>query len=87
MKRIELDRLSTDDLWSLHVEVTQMLEQQNPNRKTAVRRAFEAVESPSDRAPGLPYGIPEISQSGSTFRDVDRTWQTTALDVRAVALG
>ena len=33
MKRTELDGLSTDDLWSLHVEVSQLLQQQNPNRK------------------------------------------------------
>jgi len=32
MKRTELDGLSTDDLWSLHVEVSQVLQQES-NRK------------------------------------------------------
>ena len=32
MKRAEFDRMSTDDLWSLHVEVTQLL-QQKSNKK------------------------------------------------------
>ena len=27
MKRAELDRMSSDDLWSLHVEVSQLLQQ------------------------------------------------------------
>ena len=39
MERAELDRMSTDDLWLLHVEVSQWLQQrikqQNYNWKSA----------------------------------------------------
>ena len=29
MKRTEIDGLSTDDLWSLHIEVSQLLQQKS----------------------------------------------------------
>ena len=33
MKRTELDGLSTDDLWSLHIEVSQLLQQRIQQEK------------------------------------------------------
>ena len=63
-KRTELDRMTTDDLWSLHVEVSELLQQgTNRNGKTAARRAAEAVGSPSVRASTVPAGTAEIPQS------------------------
>jgi DNA-binding protein H-NS len=63
MKRIELDGMSTDDLWSLHVEVSHLLQQENPSGKTAAGRASEAVRSPSVRAATVPVSTPEIPKS------------------------
>ena len=60
MKRTELDGLSTDDLWSLHVEVSQLLQQRIQTGKTATGRAPEAVDSPSVGASAVPAGTPQI---------------------------
>ena len=63
MKRTELDRMSTDDLWSLHVEVSQLLQQRIQHGKTATGRAPEAVANSSVRASAVPAGTPKIPQS------------------------
>ena len=61
MKRTELDRMSTDDLWSLHVEVSQVLAAKDPTGKTATGRASEAVaNSSSVWASAVPAGTPQI---------------------------
>jgi hypothetical protein len=59
-----------DDLWSLHVEVSQVLQQ----RKNC--EAPEAVGSPSVRASAVPACPPEISQSR---RVCVRSWIKCAL--------
>ena len=38
MKRTELDRMSTDDLWSLHVEVSELLQQRIQTEKQLLKR-------------------------------------------------
>ena len=52
MKRTELDRMSTDDLWSLHIEVSQLLQQRIQTGKTATGRASEAVAKPQCQGVG-----------------------------------
>ena len=61
MKQAELDRMGTDDLWSLHVEVSQVLQQRIQQEKTATGRASEAVANPSSVwASAVPAGTPQI---------------------------
>ena len=38
MKRTGLDRMSTDDLWSLHVEVSELLQQRIQTEKQLLKR-------------------------------------------------
>jgi DNA-binding protein H-NS len=52
MKRIELDRLNTDDLWSLHVEVSQLLQQRIQAEKLQLEGRLKLLEAPvSGRRP------------------------------------
>ena len=63
MKRTELDRMNTDDLWSLHVEVSQLLQQRIQTEKLRLEERLKLLASPSVRASALPAGTPQISQS------------------------
>jgi DNA-binding protein H-NS len=52
MKRTELDRMNTDDLWSLHVEVSQLLQQRIQTEKLRLEERLKLLEAPvSDRRP------------------------------------
>jgi DNA-binding protein H-NS len=52
MKRIELDRLSTDDLWSMHVEVSQLLQQRIQAEKLQLEERLKQLAAPvSGRRP------------------------------------
>jgi DNA-binding protein H-NS len=52
MKRIELDGMSTDDLWSLHVEVSQLLQQRIQTEKLRLEERLKQLEAPvSGRRP------------------------------------
>jgi DNA-binding protein H-NS len=52
MKRIELDRLNTDDLWSLHVEVSQLLQQRIQAEKLQLEERLKQLAAPvSGRRP------------------------------------
>ena len=55
MKRIELDRMSTDDLWSLHVEVTQLLQGKIHAEKLELEKRLKTLEGPA--AGRRPYPI------------------------------
>ena len=46
MKRVELDRLSTDDLWSLHIEVSQLLQQRIQSEKMRLEERLKQLEAP-----------------------------------------
>jgi DNA-binding protein H-NS len=46
MKRIELDGMSTDDLWSLHVEVSQLLQQRIQAEKLRLEERLKQLEDP-----------------------------------------
>ena len=46
MKRAELDRMSTDDLWSLHVEVSQLLQQRIQQEKLQLDERLKRLQTP-----------------------------------------
>jgi DNA-binding protein H-NS len=55
MKRSELDRMNIDDLWSLHVEVTQLLQQRIQTEKLQLEERLKRLEAPvSGRRPYPP---------------------------------
>ena len=55
MKRVELDRMSTDDLWSLHVEVSQLLQQRIKQEKLQLEERLKRLQTPvSGRRPYPP---------------------------------
>ena len=55
MKRAELDRMSTDDLWSLHVEVSQLLQQRIQQEKQRLEERLTRLQTPvSGRRPYPP---------------------------------
>ena len=56
MKRAELDRMSTDDLWSLHVEVSQLLQQRIQQEKLQLDDRLKRLQ------------IPLVSRAGSGRR-------------------
>ena len=49
MKRAELERLSTDDLWSLHIEVTQLLQQRIQQEKLRLEERLKLLQTPLSR--------------------------------------
>jgi DNA-binding protein H-NS len=52
MKQIELERMSTEDLWSLHVEVSQLLQQRIQTEKLRLEERLKRLEAPvSGRRP------------------------------------
>ena len=61
MKRTELDRMSTDDLWSLHVEVSQVLQQKIQQEKLRLEERLKLLQTPvvSGRRPYPPV-LPQI---------------------------
>ena len=55
MKRTELDRMGTDDLWSLHVEVSQLLQQKIQQEKLRLEERQKLLQTPvSERRPYPP---------------------------------
>jgi DNA-binding protein H-NS len=56
MKRAELDQMSTDDLWSLHVEVSQVLQQRIQQEKLRLEERLKLLQIPvvSGRRPYPP---------------------------------
>ncbi|HVQ72730.1 MAG TPA: H-NS family nucleoid-associated regulatory protein [Bradyrhizobium sp.] len=55
MKRAELDRMGTEDLWSLHVEVSQLLQQKIQQEKQRLEERLKRLKAPvSGRRPYPP---------------------------------
>lgn len=55
MNRTELDHMDTDDLWSLHVEVAQLLQQRIQAEKLRLEERLKQLEAPvSGRRPYPP---------------------------------
>ena len=52
MRRIELDKMDTDDLWSLHLEVTELLQQRIKAEKLRLEERLKQLQAPvSGRRP------------------------------------
>ena len=47
MKRAELERMSTEDLWSLHIEVTQLLQQRIQQEKLRLEERLKRLQTPA----------------------------------------
>ena len=71
MKQTELDGLSTDDLWSLHVEVSQLLQQKIQQEKLRLEARLKRLQAPvSGRRPYPP--VPP------KYRNPDQPFETWA---------
>jgi DNA-binding protein H-NS len=71
MKRTELDRLSTDDLWLLHLEITELLQQKIQTEKLELEKRLRRLQTP---VPGRrPY--PPVSPK---YRNPDQPSETWA---------
>ena len=71
MKRIELDGMSSDDLWSLHVEVSQVLQQRIQAEKLQLEERLKLLRAPvSERRP-YPAVLPK-------YRNPDQPSETWA---------
>jgi DNA-binding protein H-NS len=55
VKRTELERMDTDDLWSLHIEVSHLLQQRIQTEKLRLEGRLKQLRDPvSDRRPYPP---------------------------------
>ena len=71
MKRAELDQMSTDDLWSLHVEVSQLLQQRIQQEKLQLEERLKLLTAPVSRRRPYPPVPPK-------YRNPDRPSETWA---------
>ena len=70
MKQTELDRMSTDDLWSLHVEVAQLLQQKIQQEKLQLDERLKLLQTPvSGRRP-----YPAVSPKYRNPDNPSETW-------------
>jgi DNA-binding protein H-NS len=70
MKRAELDRMSTDDLWSLHVEVSELLQQRIQAEKLQLEERLKQLQAP---VPGRrPY--PPVAPKYCNPHHPSETW-------------
>ena len=63
MERADFERMSTDDLWSLHVEVSQLLQQRIQQEKLRLEERLKQLQTPVVRASAVPASTPPIPQS------------------------
>jgi len=71
MKRTELDRMSTDDLWSLHVEVSQLLQQRIQQEKLQLEERLKLLRDPVSARRSYPPVPPK-------YRNPDQPSETWA---------
>ena|SRR5690349_13321846 len=71
MKRINLDAMGTDDLWSLHVKVTELLKQRMQTEKERLEERLEHLDGPSSGHRAYP---PVIAK----YRNPDQPSETWA---------
>ncbi len=71
MKRVELDRMSTDDLWSLHVEVSQLLQQKIEREKLQLDERLKRLQAPLSGRPTYRPVFPK-------YRNPDQPLETWA---------
>ena len=85
----DFQALTSDELYLLHLEVAAVLREKLVAEKNALEERLQRTASAQwsrDHATtsALPTGKSKISESGSTFRKLVRTWQAAALAGRAV---
>jgi DNA-binding protein H-NS len=71
MKRIELDRMRTDDLWSLHLEISQLLQQRIQAEKLELEERLKLLREPVSERRSYPPVLPK-------YRNPDRPSETWA---------
>src|ERR1700757_2343736 len=71
VKRTELDRLSTDDLWSLHVEVSRLLQLRIQTEKKRLEERLKLLETPVSGRRPYPRVFPK-------YRNPDQPSETWA---------
>ena len=86
MKRTELDGLSTDDLWSLHIELSQLLQQRIQQEKLQLEERLTQLQIPVSGRRPYPPVLPQYRNPDQPFRDLDRLWQAAALAGLAVEI-
>lgn len=59
MKRAELDGMSTDDLWSLHVEVSQLLQQRIQTEKLHLEERLKQLQATGAGRRPYPAVVPK----------------------------
>jgi DNA-binding protein H-NS len=68
--RIELDGMNTDDLWSLHLEVTQLLKQRIQQERLQLEERLKLLRSPEPAR--RPY--PPVSPKYRNPKQPSETW-------------
>ena len=71
MKRTELDGLSTDDLWSLHIELSQLLQQRIQQEKLQLEERLTQLQIPVSGRRPYPPVLPQ-------YRNPDQPLETWA---------
>jgi DNA-binding protein H-NS len=84
MKRAEFERMGTDDLWSLHVKVTQLLQQKIQQEKLQLEERLKQLQIPvSGRRPYPPvlpqYRNPDEPSETWTGRGKRPRWLVAQL--------
>ena len=71
MRQIDFDGMSTDDLWSLHVEISQLLQQRIQKEKQQLEERLKLLQTPVSGRRGYPPVPPK-------YRNPDRPSETWA---------
>jgi DNA-binding protein H-NS len=71
MKRTELDRMDVEDLWSLHVEVSQLLQQRIQTEKLRLEDRLKLLRDPVSERRAYPPVSPK-------YRNPDQPSETWA---------
>ena len=71
MNRAKLDRMNTDDLWSLHVEVSQLLQERIQREKHHLEERLKLLQTPVSARRPYPPVRPK-------YRNPDRPSETWA---------
>jgi DNA-binding protein H-NS len=71
MKRTELDRMKTDDLWLLHVEVSQLLQRRIQTEKLRLEERLKLLRAPGSERRSYPPVPPK-------YRNPDQPSETWA---------
>jgi DNA-binding protein H-NS len=71
MKRTNLEGMSVDDLWSLHVEITELLQQRMQSEKERLEERLKQLDAPVSGHRKYPQVLPK-------YRNPDRPAETWA---------